>query len=324
MNRWISMRDFLRRVQPLITALILLSGCASMSAYPERATDPQGELTAMNRYLQPSAITKYDAQNDSERDGLSKRVWRNEVVNARVRATDLYFNAFQQKLFQEGVGLGIATDWMVLALNVGGSVAGGAASALSAASAGVVGAKAAFDKNVFFDKTMPALLANMMAKRKEVLVRIREGLIKDVDEYPLTLALNDLETYYNAGTIPGALVDIAETAGAVAKEADKKLTVLLSKERTKEFPSPERQARVKQLLERIDKLSDSKALDLEKAPPVVRDQEIEKAVALRDPTNQRSIRGAVAREMLKMRAVLSERSDADLAAWEAAVKAAEQ
>jgi hypothetical protein len=198
-----------------------------MSAYPERATDPQAELTAMNKYLQAGAITKYDAQNDAERDGLSKRAWRNEVVNARVRATDLHFNAFQQKLFQEGVGLGVATDWMVLALNVGGSVAGGAASALSAASAGVVGAKAAFDKNVFFDKTMPALLANMMAKRKEVLVRIREGLIKDVDEYPLTLALNDLETYYNAGTIPGALVDIAETAGAVAEKADARLESLL-------------------------------------------------------------------------------------------------
>jgi hypothetical protein len=69
----------------------------------------------------------------------------------RARATDLHFNAFQQKLFQEGVGLGVATDWMVLALNVGGSVAGAAASALSAASAGVVGAKAAFDKNEWID-----------------------------------------------------------------------------------------------------------------------------------------------------------------------------
>jgi uncharacterized protein YceK len=69
----------------MIAVLVLLSGCASMSAYPERATDPQAELVAMNRYLQPTAITKYDAQNDSEREGLSKRTWRNEVVNARAR-----------------------------------------------------------------------------------------------------------------------------------------------------------------------------------------------------------------------------------------------
>lgn len=229
MNWWIPIRYCFARPEPLFAVVILLSlsGCASMSAYPERATDPQAELTAMNRYLQPSAITKYDAQNDSEREGLNKRAWRSEVVNARVRATDLHFNIFQQKLFQEGVGLGVATDWMVLALNVGGSVAGGAASALSAASAGVVGAKAAFDKNVFFDKTMPTLLANMVAKRKEVLVRIREGLTKDVDEYPLTLALNDLDSYYNVGTVPGALIDIAETAGAVAKKADAQLESLL-------------------------------------------------------------------------------------------------
>lgn len=227
MNWWVCMRCCLTRVAPLFAALILLSGCASLTAYPKQSIDHEAELKAMDKYLQPTAITKYDAQNDSERDGLSKRSWRNEVVNARVRATDLHFNTFQQQLFQEGVGLGVATDWIVLALNVGGSVAGGAASALSAASAGVVGAKAAFDKNVFFDKTMPTLLANMVAKRKEVLVRIREGLSKDVDEYPLTLALNALDTYYNVGTVPGALIDIAESAGATAKKADAQLESLL-------------------------------------------------------------------------------------------------
>jgi hypothetical protein len=211
----------------LLIVSAILSGCASLKAYPERSSDPDAELKAMEKYLQPDAITKYDAANDSDRGGLTKTAWRNEVVNARVRATDLHFNTFQQKLFQEGVGSGIATDWIVLALNAAGSLAGSAANALSATSAGIVGAKSAFDKNAFFDKTMPTLLSSMVAKRKEVLVMIREGLTKDIDEYPLILALNDLDSYYNAGTIPGALTDIAATSGATAKKADTRLENLL-------------------------------------------------------------------------------------------------
>lgn len=221
------MKVHFSRLVILVAAPFLISSCASLKAYPELSSDPAAELKAMEKFLQPSAITKYEAQNDSDRDGLSKRAWRNEVVNARVRATDLHFNTFQQGLFQEGVGFGITTDWIVLALNAAGSLAGGAANVLAATSAGVVGAKASFDKNVFFEKTMPALLTTMVAKRKEGLVRIREGLTKDIDEYPLTLALSDLDSYYYAGTIPGALIDIAETSGATAKKADAQLESLL-------------------------------------------------------------------------------------------------
>ncbi len=209
-----------------LTALALLGGCASLRAYPEPSIDPAGELRVLDKYLQPTAITRYDSANDADRDGLTKRAWRNEVVNARVRAIDINFNTFQQKLFQEGVGSGIATDWIVLALNAAGALAGGAANALSATSAGIVGARASFDKHAYFEKTMPALMASMVAKRKEILVRIREGLTQDIDEYALTLALNDLDSYYQAGSIPGALLEIAETSGDKAKKADAKLELV--------------------------------------------------------------------------------------------------
>jgi hypothetical protein len=221
------MKELLTKLLPSLAVLLLLSGCASLKAYPERSVDPDAELKAMEKFLQPSAITQYDSQQDSDRNGLSKRAWRNEVANARVRAIDLHFTTFQQRLFQEGVGLGIATDWVVLALNAAGSLVTGPANALSAASAGIGGGRASFDKNAFFDKSMPTLLAAMVAKRKEVLVRIREGLTREIEEYPLGLALNDLDSYYNAGTIPGALIDIAETSGAAAKKADVQLESLL-------------------------------------------------------------------------------------------------
>lgn len=215
------------KVLPLIIAAMALTSCATLKGYPDQTTNVKAELLLLKKYLQPQAITKYESANDLDRDGLSKRAWRNEVINARVRAADFQFNKFQQMLFEEGVGFGLATEWMVLALNAVGAVSsGGVAKVLSATSAAVVGGKAAFDKNAYFEKTMPALVATMMAKRKDVLVRIREGLTKDIDEYSLYLALGDVDTYYNVGTIPGAIVEIAEAAGATGKKADLKLESL--------------------------------------------------------------------------------------------------
>jgi hypothetical protein len=119
-----------------------------------------------------------------------------------LHAIDLNFVAFEQALYAQGVGSGIGADWLVLALTGIGSVAGSAANALSAAAAGVTGARASFDKNVMFEKTLPALLAQMVAKRKAVLVEIRQGQAQDVETYSLLMGLSHLEDYYFAGTIP--------------------------------------------------------------------------------------------------------------------------
>ncbi len=214
---------------------VMLSGCtASLKAYPERSYDSKAELTAMELYLSSNAITNYMSANDSDRNNLTRRQWRDAVVNARIRAIDLHFNDFQQALFQEGVGIGIATDWATLALGGAGALYKSSAQTLSAISAAVVGGKASFDKNAYFDKSMPTLLAMMVAKQKEVLVRIRRGLRNDTDQYPLELALNDVDSYYNAGSIPGALMGVAQSAGETAEEADKQLKILFRGKATKE------------------------------------------------------------------------------------------
>ena len=124
------------------------------------------------------------------------------------------------------------TDWVGLALkssaaNVAGTLVSGTAQALSATAAGLGGAGTSIDQKVFFDTTMPTLLATMVAQRKVALVRIHEGLTHTIDAYPLTLALNDLDRYYQAGTIPGALSAIADTAGATATKAEAHLERLV-------------------------------------------------------------------------------------------------
>ena len=223
---------------PVLAISILLSACASPRAYPQSSGDMHAELTALGPYLQPSALTPYDSPYEGDRGGLTPRAWRDGVVNARVRAIDLQFNAFQQDRSHQGVGVGIATDWVGLALNaagalvssaanVAGTLVSGTAQALLATAAGLGGAGTSIDQKVFFDTTMPTLLATMVAQRKVALSRIREGLTHELDTYPLTVALNDLDRYYQVGTIPGALSTIADTAGATATKAEAHLERLV-------------------------------------------------------------------------------------------------
>lgn len=207
----------------LLFVSLALGGCASFKGYPTKAVDPAERLKTLGPYLRLN-LADYDKLPADE-----QRRKRGEIVNAEILATDLHFAAFQEMLYKEGVEYSVGTSWTVIALTEAASlVGGGSGRALSATAGGLVGAKEAFDKNVYFKKTMPVLLAEMVARRKKVLVRIRSGLAKDINEYPLTQALVDLEDYYQAGTIPGAIMEIAETAGVTTKEADSKLEKILA------------------------------------------------------------------------------------------------
>ncbi len=298
----------------LLIAALTLGGCvAALKGFPDRVANTETELTALKPFMNADAIKAYkDATGDA------KKLKRDEYVNARISAIDLHFGEFEKALFQEGVGGGIATDWLKLALGGAGTLYAGASQALSAAVTGIEGAKASFDKQAFFANTITTLFAAMDANRKTIHVKIQKGLARPVANYTLTQAFADLEDYYVAGTIPGALISINADSGAKGEKADKDIKF----ERDKAFLEIGRQKRVDKILDMIAKLTDSKAIDLIKIPPVA-DAKADQLVQLRDPGDLRLTKGDVARQLLKMRAVLSKRSDEALDAWEAAVKAAE-
>lgn len=306
-------RNLIFILLPLLIASLTLCGCAGFRGSPPRATNPKAELEVLADDLKPEIIKKYD-------ESPSKAL-RNKIVIARIRATNIRFDEFQEMLYQEGVGYGIATDWAVLALDAAGTLVGGAGTkaALAATSGGLTGAKAAYDKNVYFKKTMPAILAQMIARRKAVSVRIYSGLTKNIEDYPLIQALVDLEDYYNAGTIPGAIMEIIETSGETGKTADKDLKALTFV-RTKEFVEPERQERVNKILDKIDKLDNEKAIKLVKSPPVKLDDRLIRIADDADHENKRLTDGSAARNVLKAIASHCERNDANLNVWEEALK----
>lgn len=301
----------------LVMLVMSLWGCASFDGYPERSGNVQEELEHLERYFDPNLIEQYEAEKDPNEKGSL----RNRIVNGRMRAIDLHFNNFQQQLYKEGVGSAIGTDWAILGLGGAGSVVNSlrTTQTLSAVSGGVAGAKASWDKNAFFDKTMPALLTQMIALRKRVLAKIRTELLEGVDRYPLNEALIDVESYFFAGTMPGAISAIVEEAGATARKADERLQVVVLEKRTKDFVAAGRRKRVEQIIADINDLTDQRAIQLCKNPPV-EDPAMDQLIKFRDPTDKRLTDGDVARAMLKMRAVLGKRDDEALDAWETALK----
>jgi len=90
----------------------------------------------------------------------------------------------------------------------------------------VTGTRAAYEKEILAEKTLTAIHTAMRANRMKIAVRILSGLQKDVDAYPLPVALSDLDAYYNAGTILGALIGITETVGAEVQRAEENLTII--------------------------------------------------------------------------------------------------
>ena len=208
-------------------AIAGLTGCsAALDGFPSRSTSPAEDLKELKVYLGVEKVNAYVAETDPN----VRLTLRNEIVNARIHAIDVHFGQFEEALHEQGIGIGIGTDWVVLALTGATATIGGesAKAALGAASTGILGAKSSFDKHALFEKSVPAVMAQMVASRKVALLTLRTGLQQKDSAYSLFQALSNLEDYYRAGTIPGSLVGIAKDAGKKAAIAEEGLQKVVS------------------------------------------------------------------------------------------------
>jgi len=203
--------------------LIAIAGCAAMNGYPPQVGDREKELQQLVKdYYADEVIKTYIGKSGAD----AKRLYRDEVVNGRIRVIDIQFISYEKSLAGERVKLDVGTDMTILALTGTSAVMPGfevARTVLSAVAAFITGTKASIDKKVYFEKTIPVLFAKMESLRKQVLVRIRGQLILGDDKYTLYVALADVDDYYKAGTMPAALMGIMEESGASANKADKEL-----------------------------------------------------------------------------------------------------
>src|SRR5262249_28286306 len=204
-------RSMFKRFIVLAIVACCTAGCASSGGYPDNPTDAAADLGALRIYFYPEIISQYFATPV----GTSRKALRNEIIYARLAAYDIEYAKFQQAIYSERTLTDTTGDLTILVLSaLGASLASTATkTALAASVTAVGGAKASIDKNLFYDRTLPALFAQMDANRAKALVGI-EGCAADFDDRcPLTKAIVLLNAYREAGSLPGAVSGIALSAG---------------------------------------------------------------------------------------------------------------
>lgn|GEM_PF-3985003 len=111
-------------------------GLCGNNRVPTRSTNVESELLALSNYNNSSEVIKnYDAYKDNR---AQKRQYRDEVVNGCLAAIDIQYYCYQQRLYEQGFGGSILTDWVVLGLGGATTLASGTATkaALGAAITG--------------------------------------------------------------------------------------------------------------------------------------------------------------------------------------------
>jgi len=196
-----------------LLSLPLLGACSTFSGAPPRLTsvdvltaeDPQYKKALDDFYLKT--------------DETYRRNVRNQFVEARIAIIDQEYLKFRQSLYQDRIGVDLTADLGLLSLNaLGAAVSSAAAKTTYAAlSAALVGSKTSIDKNVYFERTLVAMLSQMDTLRNNKKIDLFKGLTQPIANYPLSYAKAETDEYYLAGTIARAIQGVnAETAVTAA------------------------------------------------------------------------------------------------------------
>ena len=81
------------------------------------------------------------------------------------------------------------------------------------AATGVIGAEATINTDLYYQRTLPALIAQMDASQLKAKMWLLQGLGKPDQDYPLGRALVELNTVEDAGDVTQAIQDLSTLAG---------------------------------------------------------------------------------------------------------------
>ena len=196
-----------------VVCLSVLGGCAALSGYPKDPQNSSALSQLRDKYFAEGIDDCYRAGDCQKLLNLTGRqAIRDDVVLNRMRVYDMEFSLFVRDLSSTSNSVSIGTDLTALALNGLGATAGDAATkaALAAASGGVIASNGAVNKDLFYEKTVPALVAQMQADRLKAETSILSALVKPDVDYSLQRAELDLDTLNDAGSLNAAVANITQ------------------------------------------------------------------------------------------------------------------
>lgn len=191
----------------LLLVPMLLVGCsATIRGVPQRAISADIILTDV------SVVTSLDAVNACNIANTTE--CRDRIVYSAILGIDLNYHKFETELMNDDRDLSFGSTLSQLGLGMASAYTGSVL--YSSIATGIVGTSAAYNSKILQNQIVSTLQAEMTSQRNIVKARIFSNLTKPIDQYPLTLATLDIESYYTAGTITHALKELNNTASTHA------------------------------------------------------------------------------------------------------------
>lgn len=192
-----------------LAPMIALSGCATFrGAQDTFITAPAP--TAIDLRL---ALEMYYKPNDSDRLDMTRRDYRDYVAGAVQSGVENRYKKFVDELQSSNRGSALGLNLLVLGLSGATALAGKSAiDELATITTVASGARATVDKDLFFERTLPAVIALMDAERAEIKAGIARNRAQPAERYSLGDALDDLHRLEQAGSIERAFARMTKAA----------------------------------------------------------------------------------------------------------------
>lgn len=205
-----------RKILLIVLGNGLLAGCASLDGADPIIPVNQSVRIAAS-YSIDDAITNFRSTDATKRNNMTPLRYRDLVIAVYLNAIDARYFEFRHRLSGEGRGGTIGADIGIIGLTTAASLIEKSATDLSAVAAAVAGSKGSVDKNLYFDRTLPAILASMDAERAKVRTQIVSNMKLNEIEYPLEVAFGNLAAYELSASIDRAIDSITADASAARK-----------------------------------------------------------------------------------------------------------
>ncbi|WP_285017959.1 hypothetical protein [Novosphingobium sp. fls2-241-R2A-195] len=202
----------------IVLASLNCAACASIDGAPKPVIDLRSTAEIPEEY---KVATVTEAIGD-ELDTAKAKRWRNRTIAIYMAAMDARYGEFRKALAGESKGWNAGLDISVLGISSLGAVAKKSSNELAALAAFLSGTRNSLNKELYFDRTLPALIATMDASRTRVRSTIMGRMRDDISQYPMELAFSDLASYELSASIDAAIQQVTADASVAARAADEK------------------------------------------------------------------------------------------------------
>ncbi len=141
---------------------------------------------------------------------------RNKILYDLIFLINDHYDRYELSRYATVTGLSFGGDVATLGLDTAATAVGGAGvkTILTAISAGIGGTKIAAQRDFLQNQNIALLIQKMRQLRQEVYTRMQAHMKSPESDYPLEAGFLELQQYFHAGTLIGAMQALSNETGA--------------------------------------------------------------------------------------------------------------